>query len=131
MPFADPITHVPVDVSARSATDADNRLWLDLAAAYVQDQIVISRYVQAIAGVGYDHFGLRYHNNRDLSDLRADRQLVSPTIGLIVKPVERRVDLRKLFSVSYLPSAGDQFASLTSVTEQVKPEKFQNYEVGR
>jgi catecholate siderophore receptor len=34
------------------------------------------------------------------------------------------------YSVSYLPSSGDQFSSLTAVTQQVKPEKFTNYEVG-
>jgi catecholate siderophore receptor len=32
--------------------------------------------------------------------------------------------------VSYLPSSGDQFSSLTTVTQQVKPEKFDNYELG-
>jgi catecholate siderophore receptor len=32
--------------------------------------------------------------------------------------------------VSYLPSAGDQFAALTTITQQVKPEKFENYELG-
>jgi catecholate siderophore receptor len=32
--------------------------------------------------------------------------------------------------VSYLPSSGDQFSSLTSVTQTLKPEKFSNYEVG-
>jgi catecholate siderophore receptor len=32
--------------------------------------------------------------------------------------------------VSYLPSSGDQFSSLTAVTQQVEPEKFNNYEVG-
>src|SRR5262249_13026950 len=34
------------------------------------------------------------------------------------------------YSVSYLPSSGDQFSSLTTITQQVKPEKFQSYEVG-
>src|SRR5262249_31763898 len=34
------------------------------------------------------------------------------------------------YSVSYLPSSGDQFSSLTTVTQQAKPEKFNNYEVG-
>jgi catecholate siderophore receptor len=32
--------------------------------------------------------------------------------------------------VSHLPSSGDQFSSLTSVTQQAEPEKFSNYEVG-
>ena len=34
------------------------------------------------------------------------------------------------YSVSYLPSSGDQFSSLTTITLQVEPEKFTNYEVG-
>jgi catecholate siderophore receptor len=34
------------------------------------------------------------------------------------------------YSVSYLPSSGDQFSSLTVVTQQVEPEKFTNYELG-
>ena len=32
--------------------------------------------------------------------------------------------------MSYLPSSGDQFSSLTTITQQVKPEKFSNYEAG-
>jgi catecholate siderophore receptor len=34
------------------------------------------------------------------------------------------------YSVSYLPSSGDQFSSLTSITQEAIPEKFNNYEVG-
>ena len=34
------------------------------------------------------------------------------------------------YSVSYLPSSGDQFSSLTVITQQVEPEQFTNYEVG-
>src|ERR1043165_8149930 len=37
---------------------------------------------------------------------------------------------RLSYSVSYLPSAGDQFSSLTAVTQTLKPEKFTNYEFG-
>ena len=32
--------------------------------------------------------------------------------------------------MSYLPSSGDQFSSLTTITQQVEPERFDNYEVG-
>src|SRR5207249_12324161 len=38
--------------------------------------------------------------------------------------------LFRSYSVSYLPSSGDQFSSLTTITQQVKPEKFNNYELG-
>jgi len=46
-----------------------------------------------------------------------------------VKPVPA-LSLYGSYSVSYLPSSGDQFSSLTTITQQVEPEKFQNYEVG-
>jgi catecholate siderophore receptor len=36
----------------------------------------------------------------------------------------------RTYGVAYLPSSGDQFSSLTSITQQVKPEKFSNYELG-
>jgi len=128
VPFVDPVTHVPVTFR-QSATDADNHLTLNLGAAFVQDQIEFSRYVQAIVGVRYDHFGLTYHNNRNGDTLtRVDRP-VSPRLGLVIKPVTA-VSIYGSYSVSYLPSSGDQFSSLTVVTQQVKPEKFENYEVG-
>ena len=113
--------------SRPNATDANNRLRLNLAATYFQDQIEISRYVQVIAGVRYDYFDLKYHNNRNGDDFRRVDNLVSPRIGVVVKPVTE-LSLYGNYSVSYLPSAGDQFASLTTVTQQLKPEKFTNYE---
>ncbi len=126
--FANPTTNVPVTFR-QSATDADNHLSLNLGAGFVQDQVELSRYVQAILGVRYDHFGLTYHNNRTGETLSRVDRLVSPRFGLVIKPVEA-LSLYGSYSVSYLPSSGDQFASLTAVTQQVKPEKFSNYEVG-
>jgi catecholate siderophore receptor len=113
----------------QSATDADNHLNTNLAAAYLQDQIRASRYVQFIVGARFDYFDLKYHNNRDGSNLRRVDDLVSPRVGIVVKPIEA-VSIYGNYSVSYLPSSGDQFSSLTTVTQQVKPEKFSNYEVG-
>src|SRR4029078_12715496 len=100
-----------------------------LAAGYVQDQIELNRYVQVIAGARFDYFDLRYHNNRNNSDLRRIDRLVSPRFGVVVRPVGQ-LSLYSSYSVSYLPSSGDQFSSLTNITEQVKPEKFTNYEFG-
>jgi catecholate siderophore receptor len=127
-PYDNPVIDTPITFR-QSATDADNGLRLNLAATYLQDQIEVSRYVQIIAGVRYDYFDLNYHNNRNGEDLRRVDKLVSPRLGLVLKPVTQ-LSLYGNYSVSYLPSAGDQFASLTTVTQQVKPEKFTNYEVG-
>jgi catecholate siderophore receptor len=34
------------------------------------------------------------------------------------------------YTISWLPSSGDQFSSLTTITEQLEPEKFSSYELG-
>jgi catecholate siderophore receptor len=101
----------------------------NVRAAYVQDQVEVTRQVQAIVGIRFDNFDLRFHNNRTDARLRRIDNLASPRAGLVYKPVAP-VSIYATYSVSYLPSSGDQFASLTSITEQVKPEKFSNYEAG-
>ena len=128
VPFDNPVTGAPVTFR-QSATDADNHLKTNLAATYLQDQIELSRYVQLVAGLRFDYFDLRFHNNRNGDNLRRIDNLVSPRLGLVVKPAAE-LSLYASYSVSHLPSSGDQFSSLTTVTQQVKPEKFTNYEVG-
>jgi catecholate siderophore receptor len=95
----------------------------------VQDQLELSRYAQLVVGLRFDYFDLRFHNNRNGDNLRRIDNLVSPRVGLVIKPVAA-LSLYGSYSVSHLPSSGDQFSSLTTVTQQVKPEKFSNYEVG-
>ena len=53
----------------------------------------------------------------------------SPRLGLIVKPQDN-LSLYASYSRSYLPQSGDQFSGLTPVTDQLKPERFDNYELG-
>jgi catecholate siderophore receptor len=112
-----------------NATDADNHLRTNVAAAYTQDQIDVSKAVKVVAGVRYDYFNLNYHDNRSGLDLSRPDNLVSPRAAVIYKPVEP-VSLYGSYTMSYLPSSGDQFSSLTMITQQVKPEQFNNYEVG-
>jgi catecholate siderophore receptor len=113
----------------QSATDADNHVRLDIGAGYLQDQLAIGSQWQAVAGVRIDRFDLRFHNNRTGEDLlRADR-LVSPRAGLVYKPVEA-ASVYGSYSVSHLPSAGDQFSSLTATARTLEPERFTNRELG-
>ncbi len=128
VPISDPVVTVPVTFR-QSATDADNHLSTNLAATYVQDQIELSRHVQIVTGVRFDYFDLQFHNNRTGENLRRMDRLVSPRIGVVVKPV-MPLSVYGNYSVAYLPSSGDQFSSLTTITQQVKPEKFSNYELG-
>ncbi|HEX2190860.1 MAG TPA: TonB-dependent siderophore receptor [Longimicrobiaceae bacterium] len=113
----------------QSATDADNRTTATVAAAYLQDQVELSPRWQAIAGVRFDRFDVRYHNNRNDQDLDRADDLVSPRAGLVFKPVPA-ASLYGSYSVSFLPSSGDQFSSLSATTETLEPERFTNYEVG-
>jgi catecholate siderophore receptor len=126
--YAHPTISTPVTFR-QSPTDADNYLKTSIGAVYAQDQIELSRYVNVVAGIRFDHFDLRFHNNRNGDDLRRIDNLVSPRVGLVFKPVTT-VSIYGNYSVSYLPSSGDQFSSLTTITQQVKPEKFNNYELG-
>jgi catecholate siderophore receptor len=42
----------------------------------------------------------------------------------------RSASLYASYSVSHLPSSGDQFSSLTATTQTLEPERFRNYELG-
>src|SRR5262249_44709676 len=88
VPFANPLVMTPV-TWRQSATDADNHLKTDLAAAYAQDQIEFSRWLQAILGVRFDSFDLQYHNNRNGDYIGRRDNLVSPRAGLVYKPLTK------------------------------------------
>ena len=112
-----------------NGTNANNTYNLNLAAAYLQDQIEITRYLQFILGLRFDRFDLESQNRTTAAVLSRVDNLVSPRAGVIVKPVEN-VSLYGSYSVSYLPSAGDQFSTLAPGTVIAQPEKFENKEVG-
>jgi len=128
VPVWSPTVSIPVTFR-QSASDADNHVVNSAASLYAQDQIALSDRWQLIAGVRYDRFDIRYQNNRTDSTLRRVDQMISPRAGLLFKP-GRLLSLYLSHSMSYLPSAGDQFSSLTNVTKALEPERFTNYELG-
>ncbi|MFS8084591.1 MAG: TonB-dependent receptor domain-containing protein, partial [Acidobacteriota bacterium] len=128
VPYINPVIGTPVTFR-QSATDVDNHLETNLAAGYAQDQIELSRYVQMVAGLRFDYFDLRFHNRRNGDNLRRIDRLISPRVGLVIKPIFP-LSIYANYGVAYLPSSGDQFSSLTTITQQVKPEQFRNYELG-
>src|SRR5262249_46084109 len=127
-PYSDPTIVTPVTYR-QSATDANNHLRTILAATYAQDQIELSRHIDIVAGLRLDRYDLQYHNNRNGDTLGRVDNLLSPRAGVIYKPIAP-MSVYASYTVSYLPSAGDQFSSLTVITEQLEPEKFTNYELG-
>ena len=122
-----PVTYTPV--TFRYNGGANNTYKLNLAAAYLQDQIEVSRYLQFILGVRFDRFDLESESRVTSAVLSRIDNLVSPRAGVVVKPVEN-VSIYGSYSISYLPSAGDQFSTLAPGTVIADPEKFENKEIG-
>jgi catecholate siderophore receptor len=129
-PITDPTVDVDV-IFAPAASDANNRTRATVAAAYVQDQIRLSDMFEIVAGLRFDSFRLRVNDLRAVGGGIFSRRdnLWSPRLGLIVKPADN-LSLYTSYSRSYLPQSGDQFSGLTNITEGLKPERFDNYEIG-
>ena len=129
VPLSDPT--VDADVTyANAGNDANNRTRATVAAIYIQDQIRFSPMFEIVAGLRFDSFKLKVDDLRlaDADFSRSD-QLLSPRLGLIFKP-QPNLSFYASYSRSYLPQSGDQFSGLTSNTDSLKPERFDNYEVG-
>jgi catecholate siderophore receptor len=128
VPFNNP-TITSSAIFRHATTDANNHLLTKLGAAYVQDQTEVSKHLQLVGGVRVDQFDLSFQDHNTPTQFRRIDDLVSPRGGLVYKPIQQ-IALYSSYTVSYLPSSGDQFSSLTNITQQAKPEKFTNYEVG-
>lgn len=127
-PFTQPTLSIPVEFRP-SATDPDNHVVVKTGAIYLQDQLALSARVQAIFGLRAERFDIAVRNHRDGSDLSRVDEMVSPRVGVVIKPVPT-VSLYSSYGVSHLPSSGDQFSSLTATTETLEPERFTNAELG-
>ena len=114
-----------------AASDANNRTHATVAAVYVQDQIRPAEWLEIVAGLRFDSFDLDVDDLRPVGGgefSRKDR-LWSPRLGIVLKPRDN-LSVYGSLSRSYLPQSGDQFGSLTVTTEALKPERFDNYEIG-
>lgn len=124
-----PISRAPVTFRNNGTTDANVRYDLGLAAAYAQDQIDLNEYVQIVGGLRYDYFDFSSQGRATgLTNERVDN-LVSPRAGLVIKPLAN-LAFYGSYSVSYLPSSGDQIGAFTPGLVIARPEGFQNLEVG-
>ncbi|MGQ0648114.1 MAG: TonB-dependent receptor [Gemmatimonadaceae bacterium] len=128
VPFQAPTVTTPVEFRP-SASDANNYVLANVVSVYAQDQLWLTRKLQATLGVRVERFDLNYRNNRAPQKLTRRDNMVSPRAGLVFKPVET-LSLYSSLSVSHLPSSGDQFAALTPTTQALEPERFTNREVG-
>ena len=129
-PISDPTVDADV-IFAPDDDDANNRVRATVAAAYIQDQVRISRAIEIVAGLRFDSFRLHFNDLRPSHTGKFGRRdnLWSPRLGLILKP-DDDLSLYASYSRSYLPQSGDQFSSLDAERADLKPERFDNVEIG-
>jgi catecholate siderophore receptor len=123
--------HHPTAINTDGVTAADSfsNYRLNVQSAYAQDQIDVTRWLQLIAGLRYDRFDMNATDeNTGIFRQRTDNTL-SPRAAVIVKPVDN-LSLYTAYSISYLPSTGDQFSALNTGSALIPPQKFENTEVG-
>lgn len=129
VPLSDPTVDVGV-IFAAAPSDANNRTDATIAAIYMQDQIRISPMFEIVAGLRFDSFKLEVDDRRGAgAEFDRTDNLWSPRFGLIFKPLEN-LSIYASYSRSYLPQSGDQFGGLDLTTDALKPERFDNYEIG-
>jgi catecholate siderophore receptor len=124
--IANPVTFA---VPVFSVRNQDNDVEVSVAAVYLQDQVALTDRLQVVAGVRFDQFDVELNNHITGARFQRDDDLVSPRLGVIYEPADP-VSLYASYSVSYLPSSGDQFSSLDATAAALEPEEFENLEVG-
>jgi catecholate siderophore receptor len=120
---------------AAIASDADNLVRAQLAAAYLQDQISLAPQWKLLVGARFDHFKTFFDDRRAPSgnpptqgvDLGRTDNAWSPRAGLIWNPTAAST-VYTSYSSSFLPSA--EQLSLAATTANLAPETAKNYEVG-
>ena len=127
-PLSSPTISLPLEFR-QNATDADNHGLTTIASVYAQDQVALSENFEAVVGLRFDNFESDVTNNRTVTDFSSDDGLVSPRLGLIYKP-SGPLSIYGSYSLTYLPRAGEQLASLSLTNQALDPEEFRNYEVG-
>ncbi|HEY7810566.1 MAG TPA: TonB-dependent siderophore receptor [Allosphingosinicella sp.] len=112
-----------------SGSDADNHSEARSFAVYAQDQIRLTDTLELVVGLRFDRFTLDVDNFRNGLSFKRTDELFSPRAGLIFKPLSN-LNLYASYARSFLPSSGDQFGSLDVTTSALKPERFENWELG-
>lgn len=118
-----------VPTASFAALATNRKSDVDIAAFYVQDQIVLTPKWQAIVGLRHDKFATDFTNKLNNQEINSSDSFISPRAGLIFKPVEA-VSLYGNYSIAYVPRAGDQLLSTSLANSSFDPEKFINYEIG-
>ncbi|KUO49509.1 MAG: TonB-dependent receptor [Sphingomonadales bacterium BRH_c42] len=96
---------------------------------YLQDQIALADWIDVIGGVRYDEFRLDSFDAVAALDVSRNDNRWNPRFGINLKPRED-VTFYASYSESFLPASGDQFLVLSPSAAALRPETFENKELG-
>ena len=113
-PLASPTTSLPLEFR-QNVSDADNQGVTTIASVYAQDQVALSRHLEAVAGLRFDSFNADVTNNRTATAFSSDDGLVSPRARVDLQANAAAVALRQL--QPHLPAARRRTA-LVVVTDE-------------
>ena len=126
VPISDPTVDGPVTFVANGN---NSRVETGVGAVYLQSQLRPADWLEIVAGLRFDRFSIDVRNRANGQSFERTDELWSPRLGLVLKPTED-LSLYASYSRSFLPQSGDQFNSLSLTAEGLKPERFDNYEIG-
>jgi len=129
--FTNPLV-IPAFAFPNQVRDRDSSV--EFTSFYVQDQIDIADNFKIVLGARFDRFDVAILDRMAISgsdDGRRGRvdEEISPRAGFIWKPAQN-VSVYASYSETFLPSAGDQFLTLSTTTEDLQPQSFENREIG-
>jgi catecholate siderophore receptor len=130
--FTDPV-QVPAFSFGPALTDRESDV--QFTSLVLQNQIDVTDQFKVVLGGRFDRFDIDVLDilaaqspTDDGRRARVDDEF-SPRVGLIYKPAEN-MSFYASYSETFLPSAGDQFLVLSLTTESIRPQRFENTEVG-
>ena len=131
VPLTDPIAIPPIFFISGPTGNSNRQVTsnLEQSSAYIQDQIGLGDKFDLIIGLRYDQFDLTVANVFTNQSFNRTDDLWSPRAGLVFKP-RPNASIYASYTKSYLPQSGDQFLTLDISLATLKPETFDNYELG-
>ena len=97
----------------------------------MQDQIRPADWLEIVAGLRFDSFNLHVDDLRPLDPRRVQPPRQAVVAAARTDPqADEDLSLYASYSRSYLPQSGDQFSSLDDDRAGLKPERFDNHEIG-
>lgn len=118
-------------IGAITNIDRNQSVDVDVYGLSLQDQIQLTKKLQAIVGVRYDNVEIDYNDIKNSQSAAINDDLVSPRAGIIYKAMPN-MSLYANYSLTQVPRAGDQLISLRGNidTATFDPERFVNKEIG-